>query len=51
LIVTLNSQPLEPERFIPLRWAETFYSASSFLLKRVLDVAGAENDPFIGLNL
>ncbi len=33
LIVTLNSQPLEPERFIPLRWAETFYSDSSFLLK------------------
>ncbi len=39
--------PDKSERFTPLRWSETFYSAAPFLLSRVVDAAGVEDDPFL----
>lgn len=41
--------PEKSERFTPLRWAETFYSAAPFLLSRVVDAAGVEDDPFLAI--
>ncbi|MCL6600790.1 MAG: IS4 family transposase [Alicyclobacillus macrosporangiidus] len=38
--------PEKSERFTPLRWAETFYSAAPFMMSRVLEVAGVTEDPF-----
>ncbi|MCL6443935.1 MAG: IS4 family transposase [Alicyclobacillus sp.] len=42
--------PEKSERFTPLRWAETFYSAAPFMVSRVLEVAGIDVDPFTAVS-
>ncbi len=37
--------PEKSERFTPLRWGESFYSAAPFMMTRVLKYAGIDDDP------